>query len=212
MERSLIIGASGGIGAALVASAAGDVVGLSRSVDELDLMDEASIRRVLGGVDGVFDRIVIATGALGVPEKSLVAMDSVAMADVFAVNAIGPAMVLREVPRLLAPAGCVAVLSARVGSIGDNQIGGWHSYRASKAALNQIVRGAAIELSRTHKGSICVALHPGTVATPFTAKYAGHHRTVSADEAAANLWRVIEALSPDQTGGFFDYAGEVVPW
>lgn len=212
MERSLIIGATGGIGAALAAAAAGDVVGVSRCVDGLDLTDGASVGRVLGRVDGVFDRIVIATGALGVPEKSLAAMDADAMAKVFAVNTIGPAMVLREVPRLLAPAGRVAVLSARVGSIGDNRIGGWHSYRASKAAMNQIVRGAAIELARTHKGSVCVALHPGTVATPFTAKYAGRHRTVSADEAAANLWRVIKALSPDQTGGFFDYAGEVVPW
>ncbi len=212
MKRILIIGASGGIGSALGAAADGEVIGLSRSADGLDVTDAAAVARVLDGVDGVFDRIIIATGALGVPEKSMAAMDAVAMADVFAVNAIGPAMVLREVPRLLAPMGRVAVLSARVGSIGDNRIGGWHSYRASKAALNQIVRGAAIELARTHKGSVCVALHPGTVATPFTAKYAGRHRTVSAHEAAANMWCVIEELSLDQTGGFYDYAGEAIPW
>ena len=212
MKRILIIGASGGIGAALSVAADGEVIGLSRSADGLDVTDAVAVARVLGDVDGVFDRIIIATGALGVPEKSMAAMDAIAMADVFAVNAIGPAMVLREVPRLLAPMGRIAVLSARVGSIGDNRIGGWHSYRASKAALNQIVRGAAIELARTNKGSICVALHPGTVATPFTEKYAGRHRTVSAHEAAANLWRVIEGLLPDQTGGFYDYAGEAIAW
>ena len=106
----------------------------------------------------------------------------------------------------------VAVLSARVGSIGDNRIGGWHSYRASKAALNQIVHGAAIELGRSHKQSICVALHPGTVGTPFTAEYAGRHKTVPAKEAAANLIDVVNDLRVEQSGGFYDYAGQEINW
>jgi len=133
---------------------------------------------------------------------------------VMAVNAIGPALVLGHMARLLPRdrRAVVAVLSARVGSIGDNRIGGWHSYRASKAALNQIVRGAAIEIGRTHRQAVCVALHPGTVATSFTAGYAGRHPTVAPDEAATNLLAVLDGLTPAQSGGFYDYAGVVVPW
>jgi NAD(P)-dependent dehydrogenase (short-subunit alcohol dehydrogenase family) len=212
MDKILIIGASGGIGAALAGAAQGEVVGLSRSVDGLDVTDQTSVDRILDGLEGPFDRIVVAVGALGVPEKSLGAIDAVSMAQVMAINAIGPALILRHVPRLLAPLGRVAVLSARVGSIGDNGVGGWHSYRASKAALNQIVHGAAIELARTHKGSVCVALHPGTVETDFTAKYAGRHKTISADVAAAKIWGVIDGLDAAHTGGFFDNAGGVIPW
>ena len=212
MYKILIIGASGGIGAALAKAGQGDITTLSRAADGFDVIDPACVDRILGGLDGPFDRIIVAVGVLGTPEKSLSAIDSSAMLDVMAVNAVGPALILRHVPRLLAADGRVAVLSARVGSIGDNATGGWHSYRASKAALNQIVHGAAIELARTHKGSVCVALHPGTVATPFTAKYVGRHATVSPDEAAANLWGVIKGLNPTQTGGFFDYSGAGISW
>ena len=212
MTRNLIIGASGGIGAAMAQAAAGDVVGLSRRNDGLDVTNPDSVAAVLGGLDGVFDKVVVAIGSLGTPEKSLSAIKASAMLDVMAVNAVGPALILRHLPQLLAPQGRVAVLSARVGSIGDNAIGGWHSYRASKAALNQIVHGAAIELARTHKGSVCVALHPGTVATSFTANHAGRYKMVTPEVAAANLWRVIDGLAPAQTGGFYDCAGEVIPW
>ena len=134
------------------------------------------------------------------------------MLDLMAVTAISPGLILRGVPRLVALRGQVEVLSARVGWSGENTIGGWHSYRASKAALNQIVHGAAIELARTHKGSVCVALHPGTVATSFTANHAGRYKMVTPEVAAVNLWRVIDGLAPSQTGGFYDYAGEVTPW
>lgn len=213
MEKILIIGASGGIGAAF-AQALQDhnVTTLSRSADGFDVTDPQSVAEKMDALSGPFDLILIAIGILGTPEKSLGAIDATAMAKVFAVNTIGPALILGHVPRLLAPQGKVAILSARVGSIGDNKIGGWHSYRASKAALNQIVHGAAIELARTHKGSVCVALHPGTVATDFTAKYAGRHSTVPAHEAAANMLAVIANLDASQTGEFFDFAGKSVPW
>lgn len=212
MERVLIIGASGGIGAALVDSvSAPTVVGLSRSTDGLDITDDASIERVLGALKGRFDLIVVATGILGQPEKSLSAINADLMAQVMAANAIGPAMILRQVPRLLAQAGRVVVLSARVGSISDNRLGGWHSYRASKAALNQIIRGAALELARTHKGSICVAMHPGTVDTAFTQSYRAENKS-SADIAAKQLLSVIKELTPDQTGGFFDNQGIPIEW
>jgi len=103
-------------------------------------------------------------------------------------------------------------LSARVGSIADNRIGGWISYRSAKAAVNQVVRTASVELSRTHKRAACVALHPGTVQTPFTEKYLGRHPSVPASDAAQNLLRVLYGLSSEQTGGFFDWAGKEVPW
>lgn len=221
MDRVLIIGASGGIGAALCAvveKRGAHVVALSRSVDGLDITDEASVEAHLGALNGPFDAVLIATGALEIdgaaPEKTVRAVTAKAMADQFAVNAIGPALVLRHVARLLPREGrsLCAVLTARVGSIGDNKIGGWTSYRAAKAAMNQIVHTTAIELARTHPDMVCVAMHPGTVETPFTAKYLGRHPAVPAGEAAQNLLAVMEGLEPAQTGGFFDWAGKEVVW
>ncbi len=221
MDRFLIIGASGGIGAALTAALRGqgaEVVPLSRSVDGFDITDEASVEAHLSALEGLFDGLIVASGALEIdsvePEKSIRAVSAQAMADQFAVNAIGPALVLRHAARLLPRKGrsVCAVLTARVGSIGDNRIGGWTSYRAAKAAANQIVHTTAIELARTHKELVCVALHPGTVQTPFTAKYLARHPAVPAQEAAQNLLNVLKGLKPAQTGGFYDWAGTEVEW
>ena len=221
MDKALVIGASGGIGAALavVLEKRGvAVTRLSRSGHGLDLRDPEAIERVMSGLVGCFDTILIATGVLtlrdGAPEKALVALDAGVMAEIMQVNAIGPAMILRHAPRLLPRRGrsVLGVLSARVGSIGDNQLGGWHSYRASKAALNQIVRGAAIELSRSHKEAIVAALHPGTVATPFTAAYAPAYEKLPPEESARRLLDVLDSLSPAETGRFWDYKGQEVPW
>lgn len=221
MINALVIGASGGIGQAMVAemrARGGDVTGLSRSVDGLDVTNAERVDAILGTLPGPFQTILVATGILAAPgkapEKQLSAIDPHAMADVFAVNTIGTANILRHLPRLLPKTGrsVSAVLTARVGSIGDNRIGGWHSYRASKAAANMLVRGAAVELGRTHRDAILAAIHPGTVATPFTADYAGTHKTVSSDETARRLCDVMERLRPDQTGGFYDYSGAEVPW
>ncbi|MGI3183828.1 SDR family NAD(P)-dependent oxidoreductase [Nioella aestuarii] len=219
-HRTLIIGASGGIGAALAdaLAARGDVVRLSRSANGLDLTDEDSVARVLGGLDGTFDRIVVATGALQIgdaaPEKTIRALDPDAMAAQFALNAIGPALVLKHVLPLVPRdrRSVVAVLSARVGSIGDNRLGGWISYRAAKAAVNQILRTSAIEYGRLRKQAILVSLHPGTVQTGLTGPYLARHGSVSPDEAAQNLVGVMDSLSPEDTGQFFDWAGKAVPW
>ncbi len=219
--RALVIGASGGIGSAVSQQLQRDgweVVGLSRSVDGFDVGNAASVEKGMAAQSGSFDLVFVAVGILaplwGAPEKALSAIKAEDMARVFAVNTIGPALILRHAARLLPKdrRAVVATLSARVGSIGDNSIGGWHSYRASKAALNQIVHGAAIELGRSHKQSVCVALHPGTVETAFTENYAGRHKTVPADDAAANLLRVISKLTPDHSGGFYDYAGAEIVW
>lgn len=221
MKRILIIGASGGVGSALAAAYAsrGDhVTGLSRSQDGLDLTDEVSVQKHIGSLDGPFDVVLVASGALeidgAVPEKSIKSISQKAMMDQFALNAVGPALVLRHAPDLLPRdgRGVFAVLSARVGSIGDNKIGGWISYRSAKAALNQIIRTGAIELTRSHKHSICVALHPGTVKTPFTEKYLARHPAVEASEAAENILGVIDGLGTKDTGRFFDWAGKPVPW
>ena len=221
MKRALIVGASGGIGSAVASAlrARGvDVTGLSRSADGLDVTDEASVQATLGALDGPFDLVLVATGALVVgghePEKTLRAITAQGLADQFAINATGPALVLKHALPFLPRRGrsVFAALSARVGSIGDNAVGGWHAYRAAKAALNQILHGAAIELGRTHPDAIVLALHPGTVATDFTAAYAGRHRTVPPEEAAANLLAVIEGATPAMSGGFHDYAGRTIPW
>jgi NAD(P)-dependent dehydrogenase (short-subunit alcohol dehydrogenase family) len=221
MRQALVIGASGGIGSAIVAELKDrgwNVTGLSRSADGLDVTDEASVEAALGALDGPFELVFVATGALAPegyePEKAVREITGEALLDQIRINALGPALVLKHSLSLLpkdAPS-VFAALSARVGSIGDNKIGGWHSYRTSKAALNQLIHGAAIELKRTHKQAVAVCLHPGTVETPFTAKYAGRHKTVPAPEAASNLLNVIEGLTPAQSGGFFDYAGKEIPW
>ncbi|HEY7776350.1 MAG TPA: SDR family NAD(P)-dependent oxidoreductase [Kineobactrum sp.] len=221
MKQALIIGDSGGIGAALgVALAARDVqvTGVSRSRDGLDITSEASVAHSLGTLAGDYDLVLIATGALEVgahePEKSIRKLTADAMLAQFMVNTVGPAMVLKHTIRLLPKdrRTVIATLSARVGSIGDNNLGGWYSYRTAKAALNQIVHTSAIELARSHKHSICVALHPGTVQTEFTRKYVGRHPSVPAPEAAQNLLAVIGGLTTAQSGGFYDWAGKVIPW
>jgi NAD(P)-dependent dehydrogenase (short-subunit alcohol dehydrogenase family) len=218
--RALVVGASGGIGSALVSALQerGEVVGLSRSGDGLDVTDEASVASALGAVEGPFDLVVVATGALVIggvgPEKTLRAVTAEALAVQFAVNAVGPALVMKHVLRLMPRdrISRLAVLSARVGSIGDNQLGGWYGYRSAKAALNQLVRTASIEAKRTHPQSVFVALHPGTVETGLAPAQRAGHPAVSADVAAGNLLRVLEGLGPEVSGGFYDWKGEVVPW
>ncbi|MEX0277673.1 MAG: SDR family NAD(P)-dependent oxidoreductase [Ruegeria sp.] len=221
MKSALILGATGGIGAAIhsqLAESGVHVTGLSRSANELDLMNPEAAEKTLAAVEGPFDLVFVTTGALEIdgaaPEKTLRALSAEAMMDQFALNAVGPALALKQAGRWLPRdrRAVFGVLSARVGSIGDNRLGGWVSYRAAKAAVNQIVHTAAIELARTHKQAVCVALHPGTVKTAFTEKYLGRHPSVAPAQAAQNLLSVIEGLNPDDTGGFFDWAGKPIPW
>ncbi|MBY5972364.1 SDR family NAD(P)-dependent oxidoreductase [Ferrimonas balearica] len=221
MENALILGASGGIGAALAAAletTGTRVTCLSRSADGFDVTDEASVAAHLGALDPDFDLIFCATGGLQIgdhgPEKALSQLTPQAMAAQYVLNCIGPAMVLKHATRLLPrdrPAR-FAALSARVGSIGDNRLGGWTSYRAAKAALNQVIRCGAVELGRTHPQATCVALHPGTVATDLTRKYLGRHPSVSPEEAAQRLLSVLAGLTPADSGGFFDQHGGPVPF
>src|SRR6056297_1381299 len=221
MDTALIIGASGGIGHALSAAltARGTAVtGLSRRDHGFDITDPASVEAALAPLTGPFDLIFVATGGLEIngqrPEKSLKEVTAKSLQDQFALNCIGPSLVLKHAPRLLPRdrRAVFAALSARVGAIGDNGYGGWYAYRTAKAALNQMIHTGAIELARTRKQSICVALHPGTVDTPLTEKYAKGYPTVTPPEAARNLLSVIDGLTPGDTGLFYDWAGTRVPW
>ncbi|MBV0910985.1 SDR family oxidoreductase [Anianabacter salinae] len=221
--RALIIGSTGGIGSALFAElerrlGAGNVVGLSRSGHGLDITREPSVEAVMNRLEGEFDLIFVATGALQIdgqqPEKALKHITERAMRDQFEVNALGPALLLKHGVRLLPRdrRAVFAVMSARVGSIGDNGKGGWYGYRTAKAAVNQIVHTAAIELGRTHKRAICVAMHPGTVATSFTRDFVSPDNATPPEQAARNLLDVLDGLTLDQSGGFYDYAGKPIPW
>lgn len=223
---ALVIGASGGIGTALADCLAqrghAIVHRLARSGPiYCDITDPASIRASLDEVlaGPPITRVVIASGLLHAgtrgPEKSLRQMDADWLARTFAVNSIGPALILGHLlPRL--PRGRrveVAALGARVGSISDNRLGGWYGYRASKAALHQIIRTAAIEWARSHPEGIVVAMHPGTVTTTLSAPFtrSGDGRTLlSPAESARHLLDVLAALSPEQSGRIFDWRGQEI--
>jgi NAD(P)-dependent dehydrogenase (short-subunit alcohol dehydrogenase family) len=225
---AIVIGARGGIGRAIVDALThrgtfSEVIGLHRSSEPpIDLMNEASIEMAAqwAAAKGVPIRlIIIATGILkgeGVsPEKSLRDLDSSVLARSLAINTIGPALIAKHFLPLLPREGrCVfAALSARVGSIGDNQLGGWYGYRASKAALNQIIRTAATEVKRTRPEAICLALHPGTVSTPLSAPFVKSGLDVqSPEQAAARLLSVIDATTPIENGAFLDHLGLPIPW
>ena len=224
MGIAVVAGASGGVGAALVralrAQGGFDEVGeLARTGEPaFDITDEASIAAAAQALSGRDVRLVIdATGFLHderyQPEKSLRQLDPAHMLHSFKVNAMGPALMMKHFLPLCPREGrfVFATLSARVGSITDNKLGGWHSYRASKAALNQFMRTSAVELARTRPHAICVSLHPGTVDTRMSQVFAKQGLDVRPpDVAAADLLRVIDGLTPKETGGFFDFKGEVV--
>jgi hypothetical protein len=224
---AVVFGATGGIGGALVDALRltgrfREVVGFSRSTTpRIELQDETSLEAavVFAGALGALRLVIDATGFLHDehhgPEKSWRQLDATHLARAFALNAIGPALLMKHVlPRLPRQGKAVfATLSARVGSIGDNRLGGWYSYRASKAALNQLVRTAAIELARQSPEALCIALHPGTVATQLSGPFAATGLQVHTPRAAAgNLLAVIDGLSANASGSFHDWRGDVVPW
>jgi NAD(P)-dependent dehydrogenase (short-subunit alcohol dehydrogenase family) len=220
--RAVVVGASGGIGSAICErlkqqSNIGDLVKLSRSKDGFDLLDESSIAAAAEALSGTPVHLLIcATGVLTTngrpPEKAIKQIDPEIMLEQFRLNAIGPALVAKHFLPLLDRKGrsTAAFLSARVGSIGDNRLGGWVSYRASKAALNQIVRTAAIEIARTHPATVVAAIHPGTVRTKLSAPYTSGHPTVSAPEAAASILKALDGLQ--KTGCFIAYDGSDIVW
>lgn len=222
--RALVIGASGALGSAFCQWLEEDphcagVRALSRrTLPGLDLEQPDSIARAAAELadEAPYQLIVHAAGLLHradiKPEKSYAALEDAALKAVFQVNALGPALVLRHFLPLLAPQGAMALLSAKVGSIGDNRLGGWYAYRASKAALNMLVKTAAIELARTRPGARLVSLHPGTVVSPLSKPFRGSAAARPASVAAWELLTLIDRLSAADSGQFFAYDGERLPW
>ena len=222
--RAIVVGASGGIGGALVDALRGtgsEVVALSRSAGgggHIDIEDEASIaaaaERVRGS--GPFDLVIVATGVLkaeGIsPEKSMRDLSSDTLARYFAINTVGPALVAKHfLPLLSRGQSTLAALSARVGSISDNRLGGWHGYRASKAALNMMIRTLAIELARTRPEAVCVALHPGTVDTGLSQPFqrgVPSGQLFTPQRSAEAMLAVLAGLTPADSGGCFAWDGQ----
>ncbi len=223
---AVIIGASGGLGRAMAdrleASGVHAVVHrLSRSGTGLDLLDETTIAAAaaLVAAGPPPTRVIVATGVLHhgfEPERSYRSLDAGHLLRDYHVNAVGPALAAKHfLP--LAPRDRPAVfaaLGARVGSIGDNRLGGWHSYRASKAALAMLLRTLSIETGRTHPHLLVAGLHPGTVDTALSAPFQRGVRPEAlfdAADAAKRLLEVLDRLGPSDSGGVFDWAGRRIP-
>jgi NAD(P)-dependent dehydrogenase (short-subunit alcohol dehydrogenase family) len=224
--RALVFGASGALGGAFVRllrdqPQCGEVIGLGRrSTPPLDLTDESSIRACATTLSprAPFHLMIDATGALTLdgrgPEKRLDDLDAERLARAFAVNAIGPALLLKHfVPLLPRDERCIfATLSARVGSIGDNRKGGWYGYRASKAALNMLLHTAAIEAGRQRPEAVFAALQPGTVRSPLSAPFVAADDALAPDASAAMLLDVLDAAPARHGAHFLDHHGVSIPW
>lgn len=221
--HAVIIGATGGIGAALANLLEADpsvaaVTRLSRATG-FDLTDSTSINAAAAALATPPDLVIIATGLLHAeglaPERDLRQLSPESFARAFAINATGPALVAQAFLPLM-PKGrktLFAALSARVGSISDNRLGGWHAYRASKAALNQILRTIAIEQARKNPESIVIGLHPGTVDTSLSKPFQRNVKTLfTPAESATHLLRAIDAATPGWSGNIYDWKGEAIPF
>jgi NAD(P)-dependent dehydrogenase (short-subunit alcohol dehydrogenase family) len=223
--KALILGASGGIGNAMVQILQNDpncasVIGLHRtSIPTIDFDNEASIANAAAQFAGKerFNLIVVATGLLYsdqfMPEKKLGDLNYDQLAATFRINTFGPALAIRHfAPLLNSQRSVFALLSAKVGSIGDNRLGGWYSYRASKSALNMLVKTAAIEIKRSNPNAVLTALHPGTVNSRLSKPFKGEALGRSALDASTEMLDALDQLTAEKSGGFFAYDGQELPW
>jgi NAD(P)-dependent dehydrogenase (short-subunit alcohol dehydrogenase family) len=225
-QSAVVIGASGGIGAAVarqleISGRYGAVHALSRSGTGFDLEEEASIAAAAARVaEGPAPALIfVATGVLHhgfEPERSWRALDAGHLLRDYRINAVGPALIAKHFLPLLPRdrRAAFTALSARVGSIGDNRLGGWHSYRASKAALNMLLRNIAIETARTHPQAVIAGLHPGTVDTGLSAPFqkgVKAEKLFTSDHSAERLLAVLDGLTPADSGGVFAWDGQRVP-
>lgn len=222
--RAVVFGSTGGIGSSFLKALeaddrSGEVIGLSRTTEPgFDLTDEKSIEQAALSVRGPLHLLIDATGFLSDeiirPEKSLRALSAGNFERLFELNATGPALLMKHFSAHMPKEerSIFATLSARVGSIGDNQLGGWYAYRASKAALNMIIKGAAVEVKRSRPESVFVSMHPGTVATSLSQPFSGNRDTLSPDQSAEQMLGVLDGLGPEATGSFCDYKGELIEW
>lgn len=189
-----------------------------------DITSEDALQSLARGVRGHTDRLHLVFNAAGLlhapglrPEKSLAQLRLATLSQVFAINAFAPVLLAQALLPLMkhAEPAVLASLSARVGSIGDNRLGGWYSYRASKAAQNQLMRTLSIELRRTHPQVSCVVLHPGTVDTPLSKPFQLNVPTdklFSPQRAARQLLAVVASMTPERSGSFLAWDGQPIPW
>jgi len=223
--HACVIGASGAIGATFVEALQNDprcanVVALHRnSVPALDLSDANSIETAAEHIksQGPFHLIIHAAGILHqqdfMPEKKLGDLNMAQMQATFMVNTFGPALVLRYFSPLLdKQRGVFALLSAKVGSIEDNRLGGWYSYRASKAALNMMIKTAAIEIKRSQPNTVVIAMHPGTVNSALSQPFRGEQIGRAPAQAANEMLEVLDGLGAEDSASFVSYNGERLPW
>jgi NAD(P)-dependent dehydrogenase (short-subunit alcohol dehydrogenase family) len=223
--RALIIGSSGTIGSAFLEllqadPRCGEAIGIHRrSSPAINYADESSIEMAAQALEssGPFHLIINTIGVLHTeassPEKKLADVSYGQLESLFRINAFGPAVTLAKFSSLLAKENAVmAVISAKVGSIEDNRLGGWYSYRASKAALNMLVKTTAIELRRTQPNSKLIALHPGTVNSRLSKPFKGEQIGRPAIDAARDMLAVLNQLPLSESGSFYSYSGEKLPW
>lgn len=223
--RALVVGATGAIGSAWVDALNADprcaeVIAISRhSQPVLDLLDESAIAACARWLapQSPLHLVVDATGALTIngrgPEKRLDELDTAALLQALHLNAVGPALLMRHLLPLMATGERViwAKLSARVGSIEDNRKGGWYGYRAAKAALNQLLQTAAIEVARRRPEMVVAALQPGTVRSALSRPYVGD-QAMDAAESVGRLMAVIDRLPATGRAHFVDHQGQPIPW
>ena len=220
-----MIGSSGTIGSAFVELLTNNpncsrVVGIHRnSAPPIDYENPSSIETCAAAIksEGPFHLIINTVGVLHshewMPEKKLDDLNADQLIELMKINSIGPALTIRHFSQLLDPQQSIMVtLSAKVGSIEDNRLGGWYSYRASKAALNMIIKTASIELARTKPNTVMIAMHPGTVNSRLSKPFRGEQIGRPASIAAAEMFQVIENLELNDSGSFLTYSGEKLPW
>lgn len=222
---ALIIGSSGTIGGAFLEllennPQCSSVVGIHRhSEHSIDYQHPDSIETCAAALtqEAPFQLIINTIGVLHssdwMPEKKLDDLNAEQLMELMKINAIGPALTIRHFSRLLDPKNSIMVtLSAKVGSIEDNRLGGWYSYRASKAALNMLIKTASIEWARTKPNTALISMHPGTVNSGLSKPFRGEQIGRPAHDAAADMFRVIESLKKEDSGSFISYSGERLPW
>lgn len=223
--RALVIGSSGTIGSAFKELLTQDpdcesVIGIHRNSEHpinYELTDSIATSAKSLTPLGPFHLIINTIGVLHsenwMPEKKLDDLNAEQLMSLMQTNAIGPALTIKYFSKLLDPNSSVMVsLSAKVGSIEDNRLGGWYSYRASKAALNMLIKTASIELARIKPNTALIALHPGTVKSNLSKPFRGEEIGRDPIDAATDMLNVIKALNKEDTGNFFSYSGEKLPW
>ncbi len=223
--RALVIGSSGTIGAAFFDllknnPLCSEVIGIHRHSEfPIDYQDFQTIESCANALTAraPFQLIINAVGVLHtskwMPEKKLDDLHADQLMELMRINAIGPALTIRYFSKLLDPHNSIMVtLSAKVGSIEDNRLGGWYSYRSSKAALNMLIKTASIELTRTKPNTALIAMHPGTVNSRLSKPFRGEQIGRPANQAATEMFEVIKNLERQDSGSFISYSGERLPW